>query len=86
MSVRMNMHEAKSNLSRLVALARAGEEVIICNDGEPAAALVPVPAVNPRRGGQLAGQIWLADDWDSDEVNAEIADLFENSEIFPPES
>lgn len=87
MVVRVNMHEAKTTLSKLVELAERGEEVVICRAGKPAVRLVPdQSAPAPRRGGQLAGKIWLADDWDSDEVNAEIADLFENSEIFPPES
>jgi prevent-host-death family protein len=42
MPVLVNMHEAKSNLSRLVARALAGEDVIIMRDGQPVARLVPI--------------------------------------------
>ena len=39
--VKSNIHEAKSNLSRLIELAVAGEEVIISKAGKPVARLVP---------------------------------------------
>ncbi len=42
----VNMHEAKSQLSRLVALTQQGEDVTICNDGKPVAKLV---AIKPQR-------------------------------------
>ena len=42
MQVLVNMHEAKSNLSRLVVRALAGEDVIIMRDGQPVARLVPI--------------------------------------------
>lgn len=81
------MHEAKTQLSRLVQRAAAGEDIIIAKAGEPLVRLVPYkeePA--PRRvGGAWAGQVWLADDWDSDETNAEIAATFYESKIFPDE-
>lgn len=86
MSVRVNMHEAKTTLSKLVEMAERGEEVVICRAGKSAVRLVPEddsPA--PRTGGQLHGQIWLAEDWDSPEVNAGIAELFEGGRIFPDE-
>ena len=38
-----NMHEAKTQLSRLVERAEAGEEIIIARDGKPRARLVPLP-------------------------------------------
>lgn len=71
------MHEAKSQLSRLVERAHAGEEVVIARNGKPVAKLVPIveqPA--KRKLGQFNGRIWMADDWDSPETNAEIARLF----------
>lgn len=43
----VNMHEAKTHLSRLVAAALAGEEVILARDGEAVARIVPLEA--PRR-------------------------------------
>ncbi len=43
MDVRVNMHQAKSSLSRLVERALAGEDVVIARNGEPLVRLVPVP-------------------------------------------
>lgn len=64
--VRVGMHEAKNQLSRLVHLAEGGEEVIIQRSGRPVARLV---ALQPRRPvaeafGALRGEIELADDFD----------------------
>ena len=44
-----SMRFAAAHLSDLIALAEAGEEVILARDGTPAARLVPVAAVGPRR-------------------------------------
>lgn len=74
----VNIHDAKTHLSRLVERVEGGEEVIIARAGRPVARLVPYRAQRePRQPGLLKGKIWLADDWDSPEVNAEIAALFE---------
>ncbi|MCX7361787.1 MAG: type II toxin-antitoxin system prevent-host-death family antitoxin, partial [Alphaproteobacteria bacterium] len=43
---RVNTHEAKSQLSKLIAAARAGEEVVICQSGKPVARLT---AFEPER-------------------------------------
>lgn len=40
--ITVNMHEAKTRLSQLVAAALEGEEVIVCSDGEPRVRLAPV--------------------------------------------
>jgi prevent-host-death family protein len=60
------MHEAKSQLSRLVELAEGGEEIVIQRSGRPAARLVAVHARRPVADafGALRGQIELADDFD----------------------
>jgi prevent-host-death family protein len=60
------MHEAKSQLSRLVDLAEGGEEVIIQRSGRPAARLVAVQRRRPvaEAFGALNGQIQLANDFD----------------------
>ena len=66
LAMQVNMHEAKTRLSELVAAAERGEEVLIARDGKPAARLVPV--VNeypPARLGVLAGEIELAEDFDA---------------------
>jgi prevent-host-death family protein len=60
------MHEAKSQLSRLVDLAQGGEEVIIQRSGRPVARLVAVGRRRPltEAFGALRGEIELADDFD----------------------
>jgi prevent-host-death family protein len=72
-----NVHEAKTNLSQLLQRVEAGEEIVIARAGSPVARLVPhPPARQPRKLGSLKGKIWMADDWDSDETNEEIARTF----------
>jgi prevent-host-death family protein len=78
MSDVVNIHEAKTHLSRLVERVEGGEEVVIARAGRPVARLVPLGRrTEPRALGTLRGQIWLAPDWDSPEVNAAIARDFE---------
>jgi len=64
--VRVGMHEAKSQLSRLVELAEGGEEIIIQRSGRPVARLVALPRRRPvaEAFGALRGEIELADDFD----------------------
>jgi len=64
--IEVNIHEAKTHLSRLIAKVEQGEEVLIARAGEPVARLVR--AETPKRGrtlGQHAGRIWIADDFDA---------------------
>jgi len=78
MSEPVNIHEAKTHLSRLVERVEGGEEVVIARAGRPVARLVPIERrTRPRVLGSLRGQIWVAPDWDSPAVNAEIARDFE---------
>lgn len=59
----VNMHQAKSSLSRLVERAIAGEEVVIARNGEPLVQLVPVTKKRePREPGRYKGKIWIAPD------------------------
>lgn len=82
----VNMHEAKTNLSRLVARVAEGEEIVIGRAGVPVAKLVPYDGEPPRRQlGIWKDRLWLADDWDSDETNEEIARSFYESRIEPDE-
>lgn len=75
--VQFNIHEAKTQLSRIIERVERGEQVVISRAGVPVAKVVSLPTKVHRRGrGSLAGRIELADDWDSDEVNAEIAGDF----------
>jgi prevent-host-death family protein len=61
MSTTVNMHEAKTHLSRLVERAMAGEEVIIAKDGTPKVRLVPV-STGGRRLGIFAGMMDVPDE------------------------
>jgi prevent-host-death family protein len=66
---RVGMHEAKTTLSKLVALAEAGEEVVIERRGMPVARLVAVEKPQLTRA-ELHGiwkdkDIWMADDFDA---------------------
>jgi prevent-host-death family protein len=72
----VNIHEAKTHFSRLVQRAAAGEEIVIAKAGVPLAKLVPYDEPRKLIPGLLKGKVWMADDWDSDETNAEIAKLF----------
>ncbi|MGH9783185.1 MAG: type II toxin-antitoxin system Phd/YefM family antitoxin [Terriglobia bacterium] len=61
---RVNIHQAKTELSKLVERAEAGEEVIIARAGRPAAKLVPLTrARGPRRLGLLDGKFKIPDDF-----------------------
>jgi prevent-host-death family protein len=80
----INVHAAKTQLSRLLERAEAGEEVVIGRAGKPIAKLVRyVPDRPKRQYGALKGQIVIHGDFDAD--NEEIADLFGESDLFPPE-
>jgi prevent-host-death family protein len=49
----INVHEAKTQLSKLLDRAHAGQEVVICKAGKPYARLVPLEAKKPRKAGWL---------------------------------
>ncbi len=58
MSATVNVHEAKTHLSRLLERAHAGEEIILAKAGKPYARLMPLPDEKPRRQpGRLRGAI-----------------------------
>lgn len=83
----VNIHAAKTNLSKLIEAAEAGEEVVIARNGKPVVRLAlvdPSPTEKPAKGswlGSLKGQIWMAPDFDAD--NEEIGRLMEEGEVFP---
>jgi len=80
----VNVHAAKTQLSKLLERAEAGEEIVIGRAGKPIAKLVPYVVERPKRVfGRLKGQIVIHGDFDAD--NEEIADLFEKGELFPPD-
>lgn len=63
--VEVNVHEAKTHLSKLLARVESGEEVLISRAGKPVARLVAVAPKRVRRvPGRDKGKIWIADDFD----------------------
>lgn len=62
----LNIHDAKTNLSRLVDEVNAGEELVIAKAGKPMARLVPIKkAIPARKPGFLKGKIRIAADFDA---------------------
>ena len=57
----VNVHQAKTQLSRLLAQVEAGEEVVIARRGQPVARLVRCKARGKRRFGAMKGQIVVDD-------------------------
>ena len=85
-----NIHNAKTNLSRLIERAEAGEEVVIARNGKPAVRLTPVTPADdiprnpdglPAWMGSLRGKMIVPDDFDA--LDQEIGESFEDSAIFP---
>ena len=74
----VNIHNAKTHLSRLIERVEGGDEIVIARAGRPVARLGPYRLRRePRKPGLWKGQVWLADDWDAPTVNADIAALFD---------
>jgi prevent-host-death family protein len=57
--VTVNVHEAKTHLSRLLAEVEAGQDVVIARNGKPVAKLVPYAPEGKRQFGSMAGLIEL---------------------------
>jgi prevent-host-death family protein len=73
----VNLHAAKTHLSRLVDEAAAGQEIVIAKAGIPVARLVMFRKQSkPRKPGLLKGQIRIAKDFDAP-LPAELMKLFE---------
>ena len=77
MSTTVNIHEAKTHLSRLLERVRAGEIITIAKAGEPVAELRPVPRTDIVFGG-LKGRIEY-DDATFTEADAEVAAMFDEA-------
>lgn len=60
----VNIHEAKTHLSQLLALVEAGEEVVIARSGKPVARLCPVPSTDRRVFGRDRGLYEVPEDFD----------------------
>jgi prevent-host-death family protein len=90
----VNIHAAKTNLSKLIEKAEAGEEVVIARNGKPAVRLTPVEAPREHQAGveegeapawfgSLRGQIWIAPG--SELPDEELTREMEDGPIFPPD-
>jgi prevent-host-death family protein len=81
----VNIHAAKTQLSKLVERAAAGEEIILARAGKPMARLVPLArTVTVRKPGLLRGRIRVADDFDGP-MPEEWLQAFYTGELEPPE-
>ncbi len=71
----VNIHEAKTHLSRLLERVTAGEEVIIAKSGKPIARLVPIHRPVPVLG-SAQGEVVLKPGWDDPLTDREIEEIF----------
>lgn len=69
----VNIHEAKTHLSRLIARVENGETIIIAKSGQPKVMLAPIPKKGLRTPGRFSGQIKMADDFDAAMPEEELA-------------
>jgi prevent-host-death family protein len=83
----VNMHEAKTHLSKLVGRVEGGEEIVISRAGKPAAKLVPVPQAKPgkRKLGGWEGKFEMPSDEEWREFKEELAKDFEETGLIPSE-
>ncbi|MGE5322459.1 MAG: type II toxin-antitoxin system Phd/YefM family antitoxin [Actinomycetota bacterium] len=62
----VNIHQAKTHLSRLLQRVAMGEEITISKAGVPVARMVPAAAAQGKRPlGLFKGEIWIAEDFDA---------------------
>ncbi len=65
MAMKVNTHEAKTQLSKLLVRVQAGEEIIIAKAGEPVARLVPIESnASGRKPGTAQGKVVVTADFD----------------------
>lgn len=76
--------DLSDSMDEIKAKLEAGDEIVLDSHGEPLAKVIPLRRPFKRSGrGSLKGQIVAADDWDSDEVNEEIARDFNEGDDVP---
>ncbi len=73
----VGVHEAKTQLSRLLERVSSGEEITITNRGQEVARLVPAPGRHSRRLGTDAGRLEVPEDFDAP-LPAEVLGAFES--------
>ena len=72
----VNVHEAKTHLSRLLERVTAGDEIVIAKAGKPIARLVSIGTPGKRSLGSDAGRVSIADDFDA-ALPDDVLDTFE---------
>ncbi len=73
----INIHEAKTQLSKLIEEAEAGQEIVIARAGKPAAKLVPFTALKTeRKPGSMKGKFVVPDSF-FDPLPQDILEYFE---------
>ena len=87
--IRANVHEAKSQLSKLIERAEAGEEVVIARNGRPVVRLTPIEkptAQSAKRDilGALKGRVWTGGADDLAEADRALDKAFAKGDVFPP--
>jgi prevent-host-death family protein len=74
----VNIHEAKTHFSKLIARVKSGEEIIIAIAGKPVAKLVPIhPTPRARKPGSGVGKVRMAPDFDAP-LPDDLVDAFEH--------
>ncbi len=72
----INVHEAKTHLSKLLARVEAGEEIVISRHGRPVARLVPLgPSRTHRQSGTWTGALEMSEDFDEELPEAWLAPI-----------
>ena len=63
----VNIHDAKTQLSKLLEQVQSGEDIVIAKAGTPIVRMVPYMTPKPKIAvpGAMAGEIWIADDFDA---------------------
>jgi len=81
-TMEVNVHEAKTHLSKLLERVALGEEVVIARAGTPVAKLVPIKKAPKKRVfGSAKGEFTVPDDFN--DPDPEIEDLFYNGPVLP---
>jgi prevent-host-death family protein len=77
----VNIHEAKTHLSRLIERALAGEDVIVAKAGKPLVRITPIALKKPVLG-SARGMFTLPPGWDAPMTDEELAE-WEDGPVFP---
>lgn len=81
----VNIHEAKTHLSRLIEGAVKGESFVIAKAGKPMVKVEAIVEKPMQRIGFLKGKFEVPDDFFDPALDKEIQDMFEDGPLFPDE-